>query len=208
MAIIQLNTCIKKDLAVDYYSIVKFLEKVCDDIENIKLNHVEINSGYSIYNLYTLYSVTPCIIDEDNTYSISSLLILIDNESRNVIHCIESTQSFIDIDKYFEMLLKSHFKINIDNDNYLKTFIKNNIKQKKSNIINNIESFTASTMQQVDKTNTLQQMPYSNKFSFNEFTKSDNCCCFHNMDETTYKPEITTNKEEKQQHTACIQCPV
>lgn len=208
MAIIQLNTCIKKDLAVDYYSIVKFLEKVCDDIENIKLNHVEINSGYSIYNLYTLYSVTPCIIDENNTYSISSLLILIDNESRNVIHCIESTQSFIDIDKYFEMLLKTYFKINIDNDNYLKTFIKNNIQQKKSSIINNIESFTASTMQQVDKTNTLQQMPYSNKLFFNEFNKSDSCCYFHNMDETTYKPEITTDKKEKQQHTACIQCPV
>lgn len=199
MAIIQLNTCIKKDLAVDYYTIVKFLEKVCEDVKDVKLNHVEINSGYSIYNMYTLYSITPCIINDNNTYSTSTLLVLIDNETKKIVHCTESSQSFMDVDKYFETLLKENFKINTDSSNYLKLFIKNNIMQKKNelneskpyccsvtlNPINNNSSSSSNSSSTNDKLN-------DKLVFFDSFNGVKNNCCFclrekYNNDSAAFK---------------------
>lgn len=141
MAIVQLNIQIKKDFAIDYYTMIKFCEEECNKLNGINFHHLEINAGYAVYNLYTLYSVTPCIksslsSNPDNPVYTSSLLVLIDNNSKKILHCTEIDKSIIDIDKYFEIILNNYCKINQDYKEYFKAFITKNIIQKneKSNM--------------------------------------------------------------------------
>lgn len=148
MAIVQLNIQIKKDFAIDYYTMIKFCEEECNKLNGISFHHLEINAGYAIYNLYTLYSVTPCIksslsSNPDNPVYTSSLLVLIDNNSKKILHCAEIDKSIIDIDKYFEIILNNYCKINQDYKEYFKAFITKNIIQKnKDNEKENITNIT------------------------------------------------------------------
>lgn len=194
MAILQLNACIKKDLSVDYYTMVKFCEKNCKKMDMI-LDHLEINYGYSIYNLYSLYSVTPCVsyintsnedlITSDYVYT-STLLILVDSKARKILHCIESPNSVIDVDKYFEIILKNHLKINYDSDSYFNYFIKENIKEKEKNVQKHQLLFKSKDISPSDNDtpcypeinfNTPELTTNTFSYNINENTSHSDCIC-------------------------------
>lgn len=131
MAIVQLNFQIKKDFAMDYYSMIKFCEKCCSEYNNTVFHHLEVNIGYSIYNVFTLYNVTPYVVIKSGDIiskdpkCLNSLLILMDSRNQRVLHITEFLGSGFnfDIDKYVSVLLEKYLNVDFDSKKEFNKFI-------------------------------------------------------------------------------------